>query len=176
VSDVQVTGEQRSQYSSNALSGYRREGGNENESVERMESRNLMPDGNRIRRSEHAQTRKRRHQSQPTRHLLSTETGRGRFQGIDCPEGLYREEPGLSVPGETIRNRSSEMVFHNIVDPQLWPSSYPNSYTVELLNSRMENLHGESGFCVIRSRSQSRAACVSSSPIAALAGLAMVVR
>jgi hypothetical protein len=36
----------RSQYSFNVLSGYRREGGNEDESLERMESPNRMPDGN----------------------------------------------------------------------------------------------------------------------------------
>jgi hypothetical protein len=90
VSDVQVAGERRSQYSFNALPGYRREGGNENVSVERMENRNIMPDGYRSRRCEHAQTLKRRHQSQPTRHLLSTETERSAFRAYFGQKAFIR--------------------------------------------------------------------------------------
>jgi Polyketide cyclase / dehydrase and lipid transport len=67
--------------------------------------------------------------------------GAQRFNGIDWPDGFHPEQADLFAHNEIVVRASCEKVFANIADAQVWPSWYPNSHNVNLLNSPDGKLH-----------------------------------
>ena len=67
--------------------------------------------------------------------------GAQRSKDIHWPDGFYPEQADLFAHNEIVVHASCEKVFANIVDAQAWPSWYPNSQNVKLLNSPDGNLH-----------------------------------
>jgi Polyketide cyclase / dehydrase and lipid transport len=72
--------------------------------------------------------------------------GAQRFKGIHWPEGFHPEQADLFAHNEIVIHASCEKVFSNIADAQAWPSWYPNSHNVKLLNSPDGKLHGGARF------------------------------
>jgi uncharacterized protein YndB with AHSA1/START domain len=87
----------------------------------------------------HAQT----HRSTPTNEALTfNPDGAERSKGIHWPDGFLPEQADLFVHNEMVIHASCEKVFSNMADAQAWPSWYPNSHDVKLLNSPDGRLHG----------------------------------
>jgi uncharacterized protein YndB with AHSA1/START domain len=61
--------------------------------------------------------------------------GAQRSQEIHWPEGFHPEQADLFAHNEIVVHASCEKVFAHIVDAQVWPSWYPNSHNVKVLNS-----------------------------------------
>ena len=61
--------------------------------------------------------------------------GAQRFKDIHWPDGFHPEQADLFAHNEIVVHASCEKVFADIVDAQVWPSWYPNSHNVKLLNS-----------------------------------------
>jgi hypothetical protein len=80
--------------------------------------------------------------SKPTNEALTVNGGRAqRFEEIHWPEGFDPEQADLFAHNEIVVHASCEKVFANIADAQVWPSWYPNSHNVRLLNSPDGKLH-----------------------------------
>ena len=80
--------------------------------------------------------------SQPTNEALTFNgDGAQRFKDIHWPDGFHPEQADLFAHNEIVVHASCEKVFANIVDAQVWPSWYPNSHNVKLLNSPDGKLH-----------------------------------
>jgi uncharacterized protein YndB with AHSA1/START domain len=60
---------------------------------------------------------------------------------IHWPDGFHPEQADLFAHNEIVVPASCEKVFANIVDAEVWPSWYPNSHNVKLLNSPAGKLH-----------------------------------
>jgi uncharacterized protein YndB with AHSA1/START domain len=72
----------------------------------------------------------------PTNEALTfNRDGAQRSKGIHWPDGFHPEQADLFAHNEITVHASCEKVFANIVDAQAWPSWYPNSHNVQLLNS-----------------------------------------
>ena len=67
--------------------------------------------------------------------------GAQRFNDIHWPDGFHPEQADLFAHNEIVVHASCEKVFSDIVDAQVWPSWYPNSHNVKVLNSRDGKLH-----------------------------------
>jgi uncharacterized protein YndB with AHSA1/START domain len=67
--------------------------------------------------------------------------GAQRSREIHWPDGFYPEQAELFAHNEIVVHASCENVFANIVDAQAWPSWYPNSQNVKLLNTPDGKLH-----------------------------------
>ena len=67
--------------------------------------------------------------------------GAQRSAEIHWPDGFHPEQADLFAHNEIVVHASCEKVFANIVDAQAWPSWYPNSHNVKLLNSPDGKLH-----------------------------------
>ena len=67
--------------------------------------------------------------------------GAQRFKDIHWPDGFHPEQADLFAHNEIVVHASCEKVFADIVDAQVWPSWYPNSHNVKLLNSPDGKLH-----------------------------------
>ena len=61
--------------------------------------------------------------------------GAQRSNEIHWPDGFHPEQADLFAHNEIVVHASCEKVFANIVDAPVWPSWYPNSHNVTLLNS-----------------------------------------
>jgi hypothetical protein len=72
--------------------------------------------------------------------------GAQRSKDIHWPDGFRPEQADLFAHNEIVVHASCEKVFGNIVDAQVWPSWYPNSHDVKLLNSPDGKLHAETQF------------------------------
>jgi hypothetical protein len=80
--------------------------------------------------------------SKPTNEALTFNgDGAQRSKGIHWPAGFHPEQADLFAHNEIAVHASCEKVFANIVDAQVWPSWYPNSHNVQLLNSPDGKLH-----------------------------------
>jgi len=85
--------------------------------------------------------------SKPTNEALTFNgDGTQRFKDIHWPDGFHPERADMFAHNEIFVHASCEKVFFNIVDAQVWPSWYPNSHNVKLLNSPDGKLHGETRF------------------------------
>src|SRR5580698_1776849 len=74
--------------------------------------------------------------SKPTNEALTFNgDGAQRSKGIHWPAGFHPEQADLFAHNEIAVHASCERVFADIVDAQVWPSWYPNSHNVKLLNS-----------------------------------------
>lgn len=86
----------------------------------------------------HAQTAR----SKPANEALTFNAdGALRSKDIHWPDGFDPEQADLFAHNEIVVHASCEKVFANIVDAQVWPSWYPNSQNVKLLNSPDGKLH-----------------------------------
>jgi uncharacterized protein YndB with AHSA1/START domain len=86
----------------------------------------------------HAQTR----QPKPTNEALTFNSdGAQRSQDIRWPDGFHPEQADLFAHNEIVIHAPCEKVFANMVDAQAWPSWYPNSQNIKLLNSPDGKLH-----------------------------------
>ena len=72
--------------------------------------------------------------------------GAQRSKDIHWPDGFHPEQADLFAHNEIVVHATCEKVFANIVDAQVWPSWYPNSHNVKLLNSTDGKLHVETRF------------------------------
>lgn len=80
--------------------------------------------------------------SKPTNEALTFNgDGAQSSKGIHWPAGFHPEQADLFAHNEIAVHASCEKVFANIVDAQVWPSWYPNSHNVQLLNSPDGKLH-----------------------------------
>jgi len=74
--------------------------------------------------------------SKPVNEALTVNgAGAQRSKDIHWPDGFHPEQADLFAHNEIVVHASCEKVFANIVDAQVWPSWYPNSHNVKLLNS-----------------------------------------
>ena len=64
-----------------------------------------------------------------------------RSTDIHSPKRFHSEQTDLSAHNEIVVHASCEEVFANMADAQAWPSWYPNSHNVRLLNSPDGKLH-----------------------------------
>jgi len=84
--------------------------------------------------------------SKPTNEALTFNgDGAQRFKDIHWPDGFHPEQADLFAHNEIIVHASCEKVFSDIVDAQVWPSWYPNSHNVKVLNSPDGKLHEGAG-------------------------------
>jgi uncharacterized protein YndB with AHSA1/START domain len=67
--------------------------------------------------------------------------GAQRFKDIHWPEDFHPEQADLFAHNEIAIHAPCEKVFANMVDAQAWPSWYPNSQNIKLLNSPDGKLH-----------------------------------
>jgi uncharacterized protein YndB with AHSA1/START domain len=67
--------------------------------------------------------------------------GAQRSKDIHWPRGFHPEQADLFVHNEIVIDAPCEKVFANMTDAQAWPSWYPNSQNVKLLNSPDGKLH-----------------------------------
>ena len=72
--------------------------------------------------------------------------GAQRSKDIHWPDGFHPEQADLFAHNEIVIRASCEKVFTNIVDAETWPSWYPNSHNVKVLNSPDGKLHKEARF------------------------------
>jgi uncharacterized protein YndB with AHSA1/START domain len=80
--------------------------------------------------------------SKPVNEALTVNgDGAQRSKDIHWPGGFHPEQADLFAHNEIVVHASCEKVFANIVDAQVWPSWYPNSHNVKLLNSPDGKLH-----------------------------------
>jgi len=80
--------------------------------------------------------------SKPTNEaLIFNSDGAQRSKAVHWPRGFHPEEADLFVHNEIVIDAPCERVFANLTDAQTWPSWYPNSHNVELLNSPDGKLH-----------------------------------
>src|ERR1700744_2778216 len=85
--------------------------------------------------------------SAPTNEALTFNgDGAQRSNNIHWPDGFHPEQADLFAHNEIVVHASCEKVFANLVDAQEWPSWYPNSHNVKLLNSPDGKLHGGTRF------------------------------
>ena len=86
----------------------------------------------------HAQTPR----SKPTNEaLIFNADGAQRSKDIHWPAGFLPEQADLFVHNEIVIEASCKKVFANMADAPAWPSWYPNSQNVKLLNSTDGKLH-----------------------------------
>jgi uncharacterized protein YndB with AHSA1/START domain len=64
-----------------------------------------------------------------------------RSKDIHWPDGFHPAQADLFAHNEIVVHASCEKVFANIVDAQVWPSWYPNSHNVKVLDSPDGKLH-----------------------------------
>ena len=84
--------------------------------------------------------------SQPTNEALTFNgDGAQRSKDIHWPDGFHPEQADLFAHNEIVVHASCEKVFSDIVDAQVWPSWYPNSHNVKVLNSPDGKLHEGAG-------------------------------
>jgi uncharacterized protein YndB with AHSA1/START domain len=86
----------------------------------------------------HAQTAR----SKPANEALTFNAdGALRSKDIHWPDGFDPEQADLFAHNEIVIHASCEKVFANMADAQAWPSWYPNSQNVKVLNSPDGKLH-----------------------------------
>jgi uncharacterized protein YndB with AHSA1/START domain len=73
--------------------------------------------------------------------LTFTRDGAQCSKDIHWPDGFHPEQADLFAHNEIVVHASCEKVFANIVDAHVWPSWYPNSHNVKVLNSPDGKLH-----------------------------------
>jgi Polyketide cyclase / dehydrase and lipid transport len=73
--------------------------------------------------------------------LTFNRDGAQRSKDIHWPKGFHPEQADLFAHNEIVVHASCEKVFANMADAQAWPSWYPNSQNVKLLNSPDGKLH-----------------------------------
>jgi hypothetical protein len=80
--------------------------------------------------------------AKPTNEALTFNSdGAMRSKDLHWPDGFHPEQADLFAHNEIVIHASCEKVFANMADPQAWPSWYPNSHNVKLLNSPDGKLH-----------------------------------
>jgi hypothetical protein len=80
--------------------------------------------------------------SKPTNEALTFNSdGAQRSKDIHWPDGFHPEQADLFAHNEIVVDASCEKVFAIMADAQAWPSWYPNSQNVKLLNSPDGKLH-----------------------------------
>jgi uncharacterized protein YndB with AHSA1/START domain len=80
--------------------------------------------------------------SKPADEALSfSSDGAQRAKDVHWPVGFLPEDADLFVHNEIVIDATCEKVFANMADAQAWPSWYPNSQNVKLLNSSDGKLH-----------------------------------
>ncbi len=85
--------------------------------------------------------------AQPARSKATNEAltfnsdGALRSKDTHWPEGFHPEQADLFVHNEIVIHASCDKVFADIADAQAWPTWYPNSHNVKLLNSPDGKLH-----------------------------------
>jgi uncharacterized protein YndB with AHSA1/START domain len=85
--------------------------------------------------------------SKPVNEALTVNgAGAQRSKDIHWPDGFHPEQADLFAHNEIVVHASCEKVFANIADAQEWPSWYPNSHNVKVLNSPDGKLHKEARF------------------------------
>jgi hypothetical protein len=85
--------------------------------------------------------------SKPVNEALAVNgDGAQRSKDIHWPDGFHPEQADLFAHNEIAVHASCEKVFTNIVDAQMWPSWYPNSHNVKVLNSPDGKLHAGTRF------------------------------
>jgi uncharacterized protein YndB with AHSA1/START domain len=85
--------------------------------------------------------------SKPVNEALTANgDGAQRSKDILWPDGFHPEQADLFAHNEIVVHASCEKVFANIVDAEAWPSWYPNSHNVRVLNSPDGKLHKEARF------------------------------
>ena len=67
--------------------------------------------------------------------------GAQRSNQIHWPDGFHPEQTDLFAHNKIFVHASCKKVFTNLADAQAWPSWYPNSHDVKLLNSLDGKLH-----------------------------------
>jgi uncharacterized protein YndB with AHSA1/START domain len=67
--------------------------------------------------------------------------GAQRSKDIHWPDGFHPEQVDLFAHNEIVIHAPCEKVFANMADAQAWPSWYPNSQNVKVLNSPDGKLH-----------------------------------
>jgi len=67
--------------------------------------------------------------------------GSQRYSDIHWPEGFHPEQADLFAHNEIRVHASCDTVFANIANAEEWPSWYPNSHNVKLLDSADHKLH-----------------------------------
>jgi hypothetical protein len=73
--------------------------------------------------------------SKPVNEALTVNgDGAQRSKDVHWPDGFHPEQADLFAHNEIVVHASCEKVFANIVDAQAWPSWYPNSHNVRVLN------------------------------------------
>ena len=73
--------------------------------------------------------------------LIFSSDGAQRAKDVHWPVGFLPEDADLFVHNEIVIDATCEKVFTNMADAQAWPSWYPNSQNVKLLNSSDGKLH-----------------------------------
>jgi Polyketide cyclase / dehydrase and lipid transport len=74
-------------------------------------------------------------QTKPLNEALTFNAdGAQRSKDIHWPKGFHPEQADLFAHNEILVNASCDKVFANIVDAEQWPSWYPNSQNVKVLN------------------------------------------
>jgi Polyketide cyclase / dehydrase and lipid transport len=80
--------------------------------------------------------------SKPVNEALTVNgDGAQRSKDIHWPDHFHPEQADLFAHNQIVVHASCEKVFANIVEAQVWPSWYPNSHNVKLLNSPDGKLH-----------------------------------
>jgi Polyketide cyclase / dehydrase and lipid transport len=80
--------------------------------------------------------------SKPVNEALTVNgDGAQRSKDIHWPNGFHPEQADLFAHNEIDIHASCEKAFANIADAQEWPSWYPNSHNVKVLNSPDGKLH-----------------------------------
>jgi len=67
--------------------------------------------------------------------------GAQRSKYINWPDGFHPEQADLFAHNEIVIHASCKQVFADMANAQAWPSWYPNSHNVKLLNSPDGKLH-----------------------------------
>jgi hypothetical protein len=81
-------------------------------------------------------------ESRPVNEALTFNgDGMQRSKQIHWPDDFHPEQADLFAHNEIVIRASCEKVFANLVDAPEWPSWYPNSHNVKLLNSPDGKLH-----------------------------------
>jgi uncharacterized protein YndB with AHSA1/START domain len=81
-------------------------------------------------------------ESKPVNEALTFNgDGAQRSKQIHWPDGFHPEQADLFAHNEIVIRASCEKVFASLVDAPEWPSWYPNSHNVKLLNSPDGKLH-----------------------------------
>jgi hypothetical protein len=74
------------------------------------------------------------------------EDGAKRYADIHWPAGFHPDQADLFAHNEIVVKASCKTVWGHIIEAEKWPSWYPNSHNVKLLNSIDGKLHADTQF------------------------------